>query len=104
MIISQLPAGMSPPKCIACSKEVKCGGFYSGQTDFALCSECVRFDDLRQFGIALGDALLDAYLRGFPRDRIHPVTLVPDVLRRIESAIWRALASGLYVERDRARE
>jgi hypothetical protein len=82
--------------CICCGKHRVHGGFYKGFGQLTICCECVMHDDLRPLAIAIGDSILDKYVRGHPADRVHTTTLVRSVLKRLEAGIYRAIADGLY--------
>ena len=80
-----------------CGKTVTHGAYYSGSVEVALCSDCARFGDLQPFGILLGDAVVDAYLRDLPRDRdCNPIVFTHDILLRLECQIYRAIAMGVW--------
>ena len=82
--------------CICCGEVAKHGGFYCGAVELALCSDCVRADNLNCLGILLGDAVFDCYRRNFPKDDISPVTLVDDILLRLRSRMYRAVTRAYY--------
>lgn len=82
--------------CICCRELVQHGGFYNGEQDIAICSNCIDHDEFRPLGIILGDAILDKYKRGHPVDDIYTNILVKSVLKRLESAIYRVIADGLF--------
>jgi len=96
-VLSEVKADYPGPfECVCCYKKVEHGGFYFGGNNIVLCSDCALRGDFRALGIAIGDAILDAYKRGHKADMQHTNTVVQDVLRRLESSIYRALAAGLY--------
>jgi hypothetical protein len=92
-------------ECVCCGKQVRHGGWYRGSDDLIICSDCVSRDDLRPFGIVFGDAILDAYRRGFPVDKEKYTTcFVRSILQRLEAQIYRTIADGLYNRHIRSRK
>jgi len=87
--------------CICCGHASRYGGFYKTTVDLVLCADCLTRSDFRGLGILLGDALVDKYLRGHPIDKVGPSESVRSILLRLESAIYRAVADGLYREFER---
>ena len=82
--------------CLCCGEPIKHGGVYRGTEDIAICSDCIHRSSFRPLGIMLGDAILDKYARGHPVDTTYTTTLVRSVLQRMESAIYRVVADGLF--------
>ena len=83
-------------ECICCGERAQYGGVYHGYGNLALCADCVQRGDLRPLGIAIGDAILDAYRRSHPVDRQYTNTIVDSILERLEKEIYRTVADGLY--------
>ncbi len=97
MLISEMREwGYSNPQCSFCGEDADFGGLYNGSPDIIICPNCLKFNDLRNIGICLGDAILDCYTRGWPIDRgAYASTHVRSILNRLEKQIYRVVADGL---------
>ena len=95
--------------CSFCGHECNFAGIYHGYETFTLCAQCLVHHDLHELGILIGDAIVDYYENRFWFSQWkYPPELVDSVLKRIESATYRAISIGLYrrmfEQEKRARE
>ena len=64
--------------------------------ELVICSDCTRASDFRPIRIAVGDAILDGYRRGYGRDLVYTNNSINSISKRIESAVYRVVADGLF--------
>lgn len=102
-LVSESPKQTGGVPCICCGKAPSQGGYYCGPVELVICADCLRFDDLNSLGILLGDALLDMYRRGLPRDNVTPLIATQEIIQRLELQIYRAISIGLYRERKECK-